>query len=221
MVRAAGCGGVEAGSFIQMNAGVPGADKSEFTIYRFPVHYPPAPASLPVNTPKPKVVYFDADNGKTAGVDMSAGSNRDAHGMGRTFTGTYIHQFDRVRNNAEFFNMATLQRHTYSLTTTDGTVNGTAGMACGTTAGVSTSNDPTPDLLDLSPHGNRFYIALRGPFPLTFAHAATGSCPGLGVIELTDGGKSGRLIDVLETTHLNADGSKNISDPHGAIVRLK
>lgn len=65
------------------------------------------------------------------------------------------------------------------------------------------------------------YVALRGPFPLTVSHAADGSCPGLGIIDLSPNRRSGNLTAVMETSVLNGDGSRNLSDPHAAIVRKK
>ena len=218
--RPAGCGGVEGGGYVHLDAGTPGPDKSEFTIYRFnQADFPVAPGFNAPNMPTPVVVFADPDNGLSI-----HGNNRDAHGMGMTKSHgnqpQFLHQFDRVRNVVETFNMTTLARNTYSLTTANGKVNGSAGTVCGTTTGATTSNDPTPDLLDLSPEGNRFYVALRGPFPLTLSHAATGSCPGLGIVGLKKGFSSGALSYVLPTVHMNYAGTKNISDPHGAAVRV-
>ena len=222
-IRPAGCGGVEASGFMHLNAGTPGQNLSEFTVYRLPLSplaYPNAPAFNSPNTPAPMEVYADSDNGRTL-----PGANRDAHGTGlakqRENLPQYLHQFDRVRNTVETFNVGTLERTTYSLTTADGTVGGPNGQACGTTAGARRSNDPTPDLLDLAPDGTRFYTALRGPFPLTVSHAAEGSCPGLGIVQLRDGGKRGALIQVLPTSNMNFAGTKNLSDPHAAAVRQK
>jgi hypothetical protein len=87
--------------------------------------------------------------------------------------------------------------------------------------GATTRNKPTPDLLDIAPEGNRIYVVLRGPFPLTVAHAAQGSRPGLGIIQVSEGGKQGELIGVLPTFHANHAADKNTSDPHAATVRRK
>ena len=54
------------------------------------------------------------------------------------------------------------------------------------------SDDPSPDLLDTSPSGDRVYVSLRGNLPLSGdPHASTGSTPGVGVIEVRHGGRSG------------------------------
>ena len=218
--RAAGCGGVEGAGYVHLNTGTPGPNISEFSVYRFrPQDFPAAPGFNPPNTPAPIVVYADPDNGL-----IIPGNDRDAHGMGITkpmgHRPQFLHQFDRIRNVVETFNAATLARATYSLTTTNGKLDGPAGTVCGTTPGAIASNDPTPDLLDISPQGNRFYTALRGPFPLTVTHAALGSCPGLGVVGIRGGGSRGALDYVLPTTWLNFAGTRNLSDPHGAAVRM-
>jgi hypothetical protein len=254
-VRAAGCGGMEGGGFIHLNAGTPSAGKSEFTIYRFPLNYPNADGNgtvdsgefYPVNVPAPKVLFQDVDNGKL-NLDVSMGDAalrpRDAHGMSKNSTRSFLHQFDRVRNQVEVINMGTLARTSYSLEgSSTCAVNvgaeSNAGVAGATAsapftlpavtnaaaaviipAGKTYADDPTPDLLDLSPNGDRFFVAMRGPFPNTIGHAAVGSCPGLGIVQLTNGGKSGVLQAVLPTFIDNLSG-KNMSDPHGAAIRIK
>lgn len=238
-ISAAGCGGAESGGFIYVNSGVYASNVASFALYRLPTNWPSAPLYYPVNFPKAKVVYQDADHGLSfPATNAIAGNNRDAHGFGLNGNRTYLHQFDRVKNNVEVFHTGTGQRSTYWLTTTDGLAPNlsNASTACGTTAGASVStsnplvldpagtpvyNDPSPDLLDLSPHGNRFYVALRGPKPLTISHAASGSCPGLGVVELAPGGKSGVMTHVIPLTWLDNAGTTNLSDPHAAVVRIK
>lgn len=229
VVRAAGCGGAEADGFMHLNTGTSGPDISEFSIYRFGLDYPVAPAFNAPNAPAPLAVWQDPDNGKIAGQNgFLAGSNRDAHGIvivQNTQSGTakYLHQMDRIRNNVEVFKLSPPwnnlnKRH-------EGSYSLTASGACGTTIGATRTNDPTPDLADLSPgggpKGDRIYVALRGPFPLTVSHAADGSCPGLGIIDLSPNRRSGNLTAVMETTVLNADHTRNLSDPHAAIVRKK
>ncbi|RCJ16168.1 hypothetical protein A6S26_33895 [Nostoc sp. ATCC 43529] len=221
VVHAAGCGGQSADGFMMLNTGTSAPNVSEFTLYRFTQDYPLAPNYNQPNQPLPVAVWADPDNGK-----IILGNNRDAHGMVivknlSSGEDKYLHQFDRVRNNAEVFqmnppweNLHLRHEGTYSLTTTG---------ACGTTLGAEQSNDPTPDLADLSlgNNGDKIYVALRGPNPLTIAHAAAGSCPGLGIIKLSPNNKSGELTNVLPTMIISGDSMKNLSDPHGAIVRQK
>lgn len=145
----------------------------------------------PPNVPAPATL-FSADT-----------PNRDAHGMVATTHGEYVWVLDRAANVAEVFASAT-GRHV-------GTVQ-LAGPASG---------DPTPDLGDLAPSGNRMFVSLRGPNPLSGdPHSATGSTPGLGVIRLTHGGRAGTLIAVIRVTNVDATGVER-ADPHGIRVRLK
>ena len=93
-------------------------------------------------------------------------------------------------------------------------------------------NDPAPDLIEPILDGKYLVVALRGPIPVSVAHAAQGSCPGVGIIELLDDGASGRLVGVLRTTNtvdnspMSAPGGYDYtgsehSDIHGASVRKK
>ena len=226
--RPAGCGGVEAAGFMHLNSGSSAPNQSEFTLYRLPIDYPTAPAFNPPNHPLPVAVWRDPDNGKVAGTDIPAGTNRDAHGLilvRNVVSGTprYLHLFDRIRNIVEVFQVAPPwndleARHvgTYGLSQTG---------VCGAALGAPAPDDPTPDLGDLSPggrpDGGRIYVALRGPFPLTVAHAASGSCPGLGIVSLSANRRSGTLTGALGTSVLDFTGTRNLSDPHAAVVRLK
>ncbi len=212
-VNAAGCGGMESNQFMHMSTGTPGPNISEFTVYRFGLDYPSAPFFNAPNTPEPLAVWEDPDNGKIAGSNLPTGSNRDAHGM--ALTGDELHQFDRIRNVVEVFKMEPpwnqlIRSDTYDLT---------ASGACGTTIGTTKINDPTPDLGQASPDGNTIYMALRGPYPLTISHAASGSCPGLGIIRRTSTNSSWELAAVLPSTILDATAARNLSDPHAVIVR--
>lgn len=206
---AAGCGGIEAGGYVHLNQGTSGPDQSMFSVIRMPLDYPAAPSFNLPNDPPPVARYDDPDN-----FLVIPGNNRDAHGMTVSKHGRYLHQFDRVRDNVEVFDVAGFPDIVNSFDLKSSGV-------CGTTLGAPTSNKPTPDLLDIAPEGNRIYVALRGPFPLTVAHAAQGSCPGLGIIQVSEGGKQGELIGVLPTFHANHAADKNISDPHAAAVRRK
>jgi len=67
--------------------------------------------------------------------------------------------------------------------------------------------------------------------PVSVNHAAQGSCPEVGIIELMDDGKSGRLVTILRSTNtldtaqVSSPGGHNYqgkehSDIHGAAVRI-
>jgi YVTN family beta-propeller protein len=83
------------------------------------------------------------------------------------------------------------------------------------------SDDPTPDLLDISPDGGWVFASLRGPTPLTANvpehHNAEGTTPGLGVVRVDKEGGSGTLVAVVPITHV-VDGAE-AADPHGLRVR--
>jgi hypothetical protein len=52
------------------------------------------------------------------------------------------------------------------------------------------SDDPAPDLFGLSPRGDYMFASLRGASP-SYGYEAFGSTPGVGVIEVRRGGRSG------------------------------
>ena len=85
------------------------------------------------------------------------------------------------------------------------------------------SNDPAPDLMEFAPAGNRVYVTLRGPNPLTgnnpVVNNARGSTPGLGVIRVEGNGKQGVLQSVFRVSNIDAGGVER-ADPHGLAVRV-
>lgn len=148
-------------------------------------------ASNPPNTPAPTVVFSDPND------------DRDAHGMVVSKHERYLWVFDRVANVAEVFDVGS-DEHVNTVT-----LEGAA------------SDDPAPDLADVAPAGNRIFVSLRGPEPLSGdPHVATGSTPGIGIIPVTSGGRHGTLQTVVPISNLDADGIER-ADPHGIRVRLK
>lgn len=217
IVNGAGCGGVQVGTKIWLNSGVSasgaGLTQSTFTMYTIDDSEFAQKANKP-NQPAPVEVFKDLNNTATIGNTTGDSKNttgqlpnkttrRDAHGIARTVSGSYVHNVDRIQNNVEVFNTKTLNRTTYDLTSFDGQGNGYGG--CNTVSVNDDNglpkNDPAPDLMDTTPDGKYLLVALRGPIPVSVTHAAQGSCPGVGIIELLDGGETGRLIDVLRTTN--------------------
>jgi hypothetical protein len=82
------------------------------------------------------------------------------------------------------------------------------------------SADPTPDLAVLSPSGNRIFVALRGPIPLSGdPHASTGSTPGLGVIQVTAGGSDGFMKAITRISNVDGAGVER-ADAHGIALRI-
>ena len=128
---------------------------------------------------------------------------RDAHGLVATRHNRYIWVLDRARRVAEVFD-----------TSSDTHVN-TIVLS------HSLSDHLTPDLADISPSGNRIFVSLRGPNPLSGSpHAATGSTPGLGVIQVQQGGKAGELKSVVAISNVDTAGVER-ADCHGIRGRLK
>jgi len=92
--------------------------------------------------------------------------------------------------------------------------------------------DPAPDLMDAAPDGSYVFTALRGPSPLTGNHKdannAVGSTPGVGVIKVEGGGKSGTFVGIApiskkvqEKDKEGKDVTAEKADPHGIQVRKK
>ena len=249
VINGAGCGGVQVDDDMWLNAGASagggGLTQSTFTMYTINDTGFGDVANAP-NTPAPALVYKDPTNTATIGnlggdplPNMTGQlpgvtTRRDAHGMTRTFSGSHIHQADRIQNTIDVFNTMNGVQTKYDLTTADGQTNGLGACA---SASVSDDfglpgNDPAPDLMDTTPDGKYLVVALRGPAPVSVTHAAQGSCPGVGIIEVLDGGASGKLVGVLRTTNTldtapvaapggHAYTGTERSDVHGAAVRRK
>lgn len=109
---------------------------------------------------------------------------------------------------------------------------GACAAASTTDAPALPGHDPAPDLLEPTPDGKYLVVALRGPVPVSVAHAAQGSCPGVGIIELPEDGALGRLAGVLRSTNTvdntpaSAPGGHEYvgaehSDVHGVAIRQR
>lgn len=221
-IYGAGCGGVPSqdGGTMFMNTGVSassaGAVHSMFAVFAFDDNAMGTVANAQ-NTPMPDVAYADSGNTASLGnvggqTDNTSGqipgvtTRRDSHGTDLTIDGTYLHTADRIQNNVEVLDISTYSRTTYSLTDPP---SAGATPVC-TVKGVTDDNslppnDPAPDLMNMTPDSKYLMIALRGPTPVSVAHAAQGSCPGVGIVELTEGGRMGKLVDVIRTTNLVGD----------------
>lgn len=148
-------------------------------------------ATNPVNTPAPDVLYSD-DSGE-----------RDSHGMVATKHERYVWVLDRAMNVAEIFDTIT------------GTNVHTVDLNRGVPPGLA------PDLADIAPSGNRIFVSLRGPNPLSGdPHVSTGSLPGLGVIQVTNNGQRGFLKGIIPIHNIDAGGVER-ADGHGIRVRLR
>lgn len=237
----------------------PGAGnvQSTFSIYR--INDAAFDSVQGENHPAPEVLYKDssATDGNAAntatignvegdpnpnGTGQKPGitTRRDSHGMARTLSGKYVHTVDRIQNTVEVINTRNLRRYTYDLTSENGRGRGVGACArasvtyeSGATGDLALPpNDPAPDLIENTPDGKFLAVALRGPIPVSVTHSAQGSCPGVGIIQLTRGGKQGKLATVLRTTNTIDDtpvrapgghayiGTEH-SDVHGASVRTR
>jgi hypothetical protein len=148
-------------------------------------------ASNPPNTPAAELL-FDDDT-----------PNRDAHGPVATKDERYVWMFDRAGNVAEVFDTALGTRvNTVDLLSND-------------------SADPTPDLAVIAPSGNRIFVSLRGPLPLSGdPHASTGSTPGLAVVRVQQDGLSGFVKAIAPISNVDAGGVER-ADAHGIALRRK
>jgi hypothetical protein len=197
-VKGNGCGGIQIGSDMFINSGGSPVNVSSgdphhptlygFDVYRFPTTGFDGPAPLRANTPPPQLV-------------LTKTGTSDSHGTVATQGDKYLWVLDRHENVAEIVEVDT------------GAWVGTVNLF------GDVSADPAPDLADRSPSGNRLFVALRGPVPLSGdPHNATGSTPGLGIIQVTAGGRDGKLIAVVPLSNaLQQTGQA--PDAHGLRVR--
>lgn len=197
-VRGNGCGGVQVGDHMYINSGgspvnVSGSDPGHPMLHGFDVYRFPVSGfseTNPANSPAPQLLF-------------SKSGAADSHGVAPAGGGRYLWVMDRHGDVAEIIDLATDQRvNTVPLN------------------GPLTDN-AAPDLIDVAPSGNRMFVALRGPQPLSGdPHNATGSTPGLGVIQLTQNGRSGSLAAIVPLTNdMQQDGQQ--PDAHGIRVRLR
>ncbi len=163
-------------------------------LYEFDVYRFPLAGYAPansVNTPTPELIYSD---------DVT---ERDAHGTVVAGRGRYLWVTDRRLNVIETFDVA-------------------SGARVETLHVAGLENvDPSPDLMDISPSGNRIFVSLRGPNPLTGdPHVSTGAAPGLMVIQVTGGGRRGLVKGIVGISNPDAGGVER-GDPHGIRVRVR
>ncbi len=120
-------------------------------------------------------------------------SGSDGHGLVATGGGRYLWMANRADHNIVVIN-----------TNRD------------TSAGLITGVGAAPDIMALSPSGRRVYVALRGPNNLTGGPTAKGETPGVGIIEVTEDGRTGRRVGFVPIGDQTA---ASASDPHTLAVR--
>ncbi len=163
---------------------------NSFRVYRFPLTAFSASTARAPNQPAPTALVSEA----TAG--------RDGHGMTLSKSGKYLWVTDRGGNVVEIFDVTTGAR--------EAQLNLTGAV----------SADPSPDLLATSPNGEVIFVTLKGPNPLSGIPWGTGLTPGLGIIAVEEGGRSGRLVEILPITNKDANGVER-ADPHGLALRVR
>ena len=187
-----GCGGVEtAGKMYVNSGGGTGANPLESDLYTFSMNAFSIVANPP-NMPAPSVVFSHDSRGFV-----------DSHGATLTKHGRYLWLADRAANRIVVVD------------TSSDTVVDELNLV------GDLSRDPAPDLLDVSPDGNRIYVSLRGPNPLTANVAgvdnAVGATPGVGVLRVEKGGARGMLQAIAPIS--NVLGGTERADVHGLRVR--
>ena len=198
-VRGNGCGGIELDGQMYINSGGSPVNVSStnphhpdlygFDVYQFPLTGY-SPTAAP-NTPTPIRL-------------LSKSGMSDSHGIGAAGPGQgrYLWVMDRHANVAEIINART------------GEWVSTVDLA------GELSDDPAPDLVDRAPVGDRLFVALRGSVPLSGdPHNARGSTPGLGIIDVSLDGRTGRLASVVPLTNPLQQPNQG-PDAHGLRVRL-
>ncbi len=193
-VKGNGCGGEQVGNQMYVNSGGRPGPMDHLHLYGFEVYrfsladFASLSETRSPNTPAPVVVF-------------SRDGEHDSHGMVVTGDGRYLWVMDRHGDVVEVLGTAD-DRHI-----------GTIPLN-----GVHTDN-AAPDLTDRSPDGELVFVAFRGPTPLSGdPHIATGTTPGLGVLAVTDDGRSGDVLGIVRVSNVGADGVER-ADPHGLRVR--
>ena len=194
-VRGNGCGGIEVGGHMYINSGgspvnVSSGNPHHPDLYGFDVYRFPKTGYSPSNPP----------NSPAPSLVLTKTGMSDSHGVAST--GKHLWVMDRHANVAEIIDLRS------------GDWVNTVDLSGGVSA------DPAPDLVDRSPAGDRLFVALRGAVPLSGdPHNATGSTPGLGIIEVNQGGRGGRLAAVVPLTN-PLQQPNQAPDAHGLRVRL-
>jgi hypothetical protein len=209
-----GCLGAQVGSKMYVDSGGgTAANLYEADLYAFPLGPGLYSQFNGVNTPSPKVVFSHDVEGA------------DSHGAALTKHGSYLWVADRGRNLIWVVDTATdlvvnaIDLAPWLSLPGREPVVPTAEMLqkaghCG-----HFSPDPTPDLLVLSPEGTHMFLSFRGPNPLSGdPHVSTGATPGVGVLKITEGGRSGVFEAIAPMSNKGADGVQR-ADGHALWVR--
>lgn len=207
-----GCLGAQVGNKMYIDSGGgTGANLYEADLYAFPLGpelYSPA---NPQNSPVPKLIFSE---------DVE---DADAHGAALTKHSKYLWIADRGRNFIFVVDTAkdVIVNRINLVPGLQHSLQFARAAISHTSDGGHLSDDPTPDLLFLSPNGGHMFMTLRGPNPLTAdPHVSTGAVPGVGVVKVTESGRNGVFESVASMTNIDAGGVER-ADAHALWVRLK
>ena len=147
----------------------------------------------PVNTPAPGVVFNESHM-----------EHADAHGAAIARQDKFLWIADRGRNF-----LWVVDTRTNQIVNRIQLVN-------------ELTEDPTPDLLSVSPkEGSHVFMSLRGPVPLTAnPHVSTGTTPGIGVLKVLAGGRSARFESIARISNVDPTGAGR-ADVWASTVRQK
>lgn len=194
-IQPAGLLAIQKADTLYFNSGGGGGATLGFQslLYRLPVSAFSTTPNVTPDSPAPVVVF-----------DHTARAEKDSHGLMLTKDGRYLWVADRAANDVIVVDTAT------------------HSVVNEIKLAGAVSADPAPDLFALSPSGNRVYVSLRGPIPLsgnnTNVNNAKGSTPGLGVIAVEAAGMSGLLQAHVAISNLDGAGVER-ADAHGVAVR--
>jgi hypothetical protein len=187
-----GCGEMEARGKMYVNSGagmtvppVAGDEPFGHDVYAVKLSRLSTTPSTTPNRPRARLVY----------TRDGTGAEVDAHAVALTRHGRYLWWGDRSQNDVTVVDPSRDR------------VVGRFGLV------NRHSDDPAPDLFDLSPQGDYMFASLRGPNPSS-GHEAFGSTPGVGVIEVRRRGRRGRLDGVARVGSV-----RGTPDPHAIRVR--
>jgi DNA-binding beta-propeller fold protein YncE len=188
-VHGNGCGGIQVRDTMYINSG---AGTLTGNPGELDLYAFPVSGYSPFNPPEfpfPAVVFADDTDG------------RDSHGVVAMKHGRFVWVGDRGLDVIEVFATNTdMHANTIPL----------RGLL---------SDNPSPDLFDISPDGSRVYMSMRGPNPLSGSpHVSTGSTPGLGVIRVEQAGLHGVFQAIHRVTNIDGAGVER-ADPHAIRVR--
>ena len=189
-LHANGCGYIQKGNQMYANsgAGALATNPGEHDVYSLPVDEYDKVEPEPAEHPVAR-----------AGLQPRRPHDVDSHGVLLTKHGKYLWVNDRIQNTVEVVRTRNNELvNEFPLAT-------------------ETATDVAPDLMDISPDKDKVFVATRGPNPQSGGHAAFGNSPGLGVIDVSQDGRDGRLDYVARVGNV-IEGTEQ-ADPHAVRVR--